>query len=78
MRVWRLHQPDGEQVEDLRNARRQRVLRTLVGMLDASTESGWELLEAHQQVEYPICFGVPFIRGGILHCFLCARVRTHV
>ena len=60
MRVWRLHQSAGEhQVEDLHNARRLRVLHILVGrggcfekeMLDACTQVGWELLQAHQQVE---------------------------
>ena len=60
MRVWWLHQRDGEhQVEDLYNARRLRVLRILVGrggcfgkeMLDACIQVGWELPEAHREVE---------------------------
>ena len=59
VRVWGLHQPDGEHVEDLHNARRQRVLRILVRrggcfgkeMLDACNQVGWELPEAHKQVE---------------------------
>ena len=38
------------------NARRQRALRVLVGMLDACTQVGWELHEARQQVETPSLF----------------------
>ena len=46
-------------MEDLHNARRQRVLRRHVGrggcfgkeLLDACDQVGWELPEAHQQVE---------------------------
>ena len=61
MRVWRLHQQDGEhEVEDLHNARRQRVLRISAGrggvcfreeMLHTCTQVGWELHEAHWHVE---------------------------
>ena len=67
MRVWRLQQQDGEhQVEDLHNARRQRVLRILVGrggcfgkeMLDACDQVGRELHEAHQQVETPPVYAI--------------------
>ena len=60
MRVWWLHQPTYRTyVAHLRNARRLRVLRILVGrggcfgkeMLDACTQVGWELQEAHWHVE---------------------------
>ena len=73
VRVWRMHQCDGEhQVEYLRNARRLRVLRILVGrggcfgkeMLDACAQVGWELLQAHREVESTP--GVLFL-GGLNH-----------
>ena len=65
MRVWQLHECDGElQVDTLRNARRLRYCAYLSErggcfgkeMLDAYTQVGWELQEAHRQVD-PKPFG---------------------
>ena len=46
----RLHQPDGQQAQDLQDTRWEGLLRT-PRMLDACKQSRWQLFQAYQQVD---------------------------